>query len=209
MQINERLRAGGAEATYPALAGWIFDQTDDDGKPCSVRWQAADCADGREKALHACGNAIHRWFKGPFKRWLREQSARDEEIRFIENIETRLGAAGDDGDQRLLRSVLLDTVSRIRSGETQPEEKAEAFAVLTRAWTRLIATKTAAEKLTFERDKWETLTCEKFLTWSKDERARAIAESTATNAEKIAQLRGIYFSDVDRLEESGEVELPK
>lgn len=64
-------------------------------------------------------------------------------------------------------------------------------------------------QLSLDRDKFAQETCELFLKWSKDARAREIAESNASNAEKIAQLRQTYFADVDELERSGSVQIPK
>ena len=40
-------------------------------------------------------------------------------------------------------------------------------------------------------------------------KAREINESGLSNSEKIAALRQAFFSDIDALEASGEVELPK
>lgn len=60
-----------------------------------------------------------------------------------------------------------------------------------------------------DQEKFELETCELFLKWSKDARAREIAESNASNAEKIAQLRQTYFADVDELEKSGQVKIPE
>lgn len=51
-------------------------------------------------------------------------------------------------------------------------------------------------------------TCELFLKWFADQAARSIAESSATNADKIARLRERYFKDVEDLEKSGELVLP-
>lgn len=65
------------------------------------------------------------------------------------------------------------------------------------------------EKLKLNQAKFEVQTCERFLTWFKDERAREIAGSGMSNAEKIAALRAEFFRDVDALEASGEVELPE
>lgn len=50
--------------------------------------------------------------------------------------------------------------------------------------------------------------CELFLKWFNDKRAREIAESGLSNAEKIAALRKTYFADVDELEQSGAVQIP-
>ena len=56
--------------------------------------------------------------------------------------------------------------------------------------------------------KFQQATCEFFLQWFNDQKARDIANSTGSNAEKIAQLRQTYFKDVDALQQSGQVKLP-
>jgi hypothetical protein len=65
------------------------------------------------------------------------------------------------------------------------------------------------EQLALDRDKVEILTCEKFLLWSKDKKARDIAESNLSNGDKIQALRQTYYADVEELEKSGEVKLPQ
>jgi len=57
-------------------------------------------------------------------------------------------------------------------------------------------------------EKFERETCELFLKWHKDERAKEIAASNVSNEEKIKQLRLTFFADVDALEQSGAVKLP-
>lgn len=59
------------------------------------------------------------------------------------------------------------------------------------------------------RDKFERETCELYLKWVADAKARAIAEAPISNEEKIAQLRRTYFADIDALEKSGAVQLPE
>jgi hypothetical protein len=76
-------------------------------------------------------------------------------------------------------------------------------------WVRLQREKSRTEAIGLERDKIEVLTCEKFLVWFKDQRAREIAESNISTPDKIKALRQTYFADVEELEKSGEVELPK
>jgi hypothetical protein len=66
----------------------------------------------------------------------------------------------------------------------------------------------AEQNLALDRDKFIRETCELFLKWYGDEKARKIAESDAPNAKKIAQLRQTYFADVDELERSGEGQVP-
>jgi hypothetical protein len=57
-------------------------------------------------------------------------------------------------------------------------------------------------------EKHAVATCEKFLAWFQDAKAREIAESNATNAEKIAALRKTFLSDVEAFEKSGSLVLP-
>ncbi len=61
----------------------------------------------------------------------------------------------------------------------------------------------------FDREKFAVATCELFLKWNADERAKTIATATISNSEKIAQLRQLYFADVDALEQSGTVNIPE
>ena len=67
----------------------------------------------------------------------------------------------------------------------------------------------ATEQLKLEREKFQIAACEFFLAWFKDKKAQEIANSTASNAEKISQLRLEYFKDVDALQKSGKVVLPE
>jgi hypothetical protein len=60
-----------------------------------------------------------------------------------------------------------------------------------------------------DREKFAVSTCELFLKWYAEARAREIAESGLSNAEKIARLRENYFADVDALEAAGTVKLPE
>lgn len=57
-------------------------------------------------------------------------------------------------------------------------------------------------------DKFRRETCEMFLKWFGDQKAREIAESNAPHEEKIKALRATYYADVDELEKSGGVVLP-
>jgi len=76
-------------------------------------------------------------------------------------------------------------------------------------WVRLQREKSRAEAIGLEREKIEIQKCEAFLIWFKDKKARDIAESNISTPDKIKALRQTYFADVEELEKSGEVELPK
>lgn len=65
------------------------------------------------------------------------------------------------------------------------------------------------EQLNLMREKFQIECCETFLAWFKDDKARQIAESSSSNADKIAELRREYFKDVDALQQSGQVKLPE
>lgn len=60
-----------------------------------------------------------------------------------------------------------------------------------------------------DRDKFEVNTCERFIKWSKDEEAKKIVNSKVSHHEKIERLRKHFFKDVDALEKSGKVKIPK
>ncbi|MEI6492061.1 MAG: hypothetical protein WCO94_05895 [Verrucomicrobiota bacterium] len=64
-------------------------------------------------------------------------------------------------------------------------------------------------KYKLDREKFEVESCKRFLSWFKDARAREIADSGLSNADKIARLRETYFADVDKLEAEGGIHLPE
>jgi hypothetical protein len=66
-----------------------------------------------------------------------------------------------------------------------------------------------SEVVATDRERFEVEVCKKFLTWFKDKRAREIAESNMSHADQIAAMRQALFADVDELERSGAVKLPK
>jgi hypothetical protein len=92
-------------------------------------------------------------------------------------------------------------------GATDPD-KLEVANSLFRSVLEVLKLEQKAEEFSFEREKFESACCEKFLEWIKDKRAQSIADSNVSNAEKIQQLRQTYFADVDALQKSGQVKLP-
>lgn len=65
-----------------------------------------------------------------------------------------------------------------------------------------------SEKLQFEKRKWVEESCGKILAAATDAKTREIAAMQVPNEEKIRLLRQHWFSDVDELEQSGQVEIP-
>ena len=102
----------------------------------------------------------------------------------------KLSTAGNADPEFLkLADQLMRTAMEFVSGQTKAAHKERELAV--------------AE------GKFQQATCEFFLKWFNDQQARDIAGSSASNAEKIAQLRQTYFKSVDELEKSGKVVLPE
>jgi hypothetical protein len=105
------------------------------------------------------------------------------------------GADGADGGEAGLGATaeaiegLTRAVASLRRGDQGAEQ------------LRLARERLAQQgaELALARDRFERETCEKFLAWHKDARAREIAEGPASNAEKIAALRKAFFADVDEL----------
>jgi hypothetical protein len=94
---------------------------------------------------------------------------------------------------------MVKSISALRAGDLEDKKLAQR--------DRVIDLK--RKQVALYEDRLQIVTCEKFLAWYKDSKAREIADSAATNAEKIAALRKAYFSDVDEMERSGQVQLPQ
>ena len=65
------------------------------------------------------------------------------------------------------------------------------------------------EMLKLEQNKYRDLVAEKMLDQALREQAERIANSDMSNADKIAAMRKAAFADVDALEATGEIVLPK
>ena len=60
-----------------------------------------------------------------------------------------------------------------------------------------------------DRQKFQRETVELYLKWRSDKKSEQLAERNIPNEEKIEALRKYHFEDVDALEKSGTVKLPK
>jgi len=76
-------------------------------------------------------------------------------------------------------------------------------------WKRIQDAKLKLGLLQLNREKFAAQTCELFLKWYGDKRAKEIADSNLSNADKIAALRQTYFADVEALAQSGKVVIPE
>lgn len=104
------------------------------------------------------------------------------------------GFAGDQA--RLLEQKVFETLAAV---DVDP-----------RVLLALRAQDMKRRELDLAQEKWEVETCRKFIAWSKDARAKEIADNAGlTNAEKIAALRQTYFADVDKAQALGTIALPE
>lgn len=65
------------------------------------------------------------------------------------------------------------------------------------------------EELQIRRDTFQVKTCELFLRWYGDKRLAEIANSNLSNSDKIAAMRQLAFAEIDELQASGKVVIPK
>lgn len=140
-----------------------------------------------------------------FWRWL---DGRKAVVQMNADAEQFRGEFAREAPAATAEQIHIKTVDYLRmKGLREDDRKLLAFAV-TEARKALVLEQNE-QKLAMERERTEVITCRLFLKWFRDARTREIAESNVSNAEKIAQLREFYFSDVDALEKSGEVQLPE
>jgi hypothetical protein len=149
-----------------------------------------------------------------YKSWLAEESDIERDRDKVENSMRLAEALGGTASEKL-KSILAGKLYRLLETISDPleiQQIVKAVQSVTQA-ERLELQRRQVDlrdqALSIERDRFERETCEMFLRWVKDARAREIADSQATNADKIATLRQAFFADVDALEKSGSVELPK
>lgn len=153
---------------------------------------------------------LSNWRLGGYKTWSAHQEKCDAIRAQSETIRRELEAGG----LSVLDKLICDVAGAFT--DVEPVAAARAIAALRNAVTQSERARVDAKRADIaesqarlSRDKFQRDTCELFLRWFKDERARQIADSNATNADKIAALRDAFFADVDALDASGEVELPK
>lgn len=70
-----------------------------------------------------------------------------------------------------------------------------------KSWKRTQDLRLKAGLLKLEQQRFEAQTCELFLKWIEDQRAKDIVESKSANSEKIEQLRQLMFGDLNSAEQ--------
>lgn len=177
-----------------------------------------------QQGVRAYPSAISTWFKQDQKAAIR-RAWEDRVIGALRENNDRLNsvlqASGDSGMAAVivaLEKVALQ-ISVMLSGDQHELPVAGADLESVREQLELVAQtlkpimeyrRLLVQEQAGKRDerRLQDQTCEKFLAWYQDQRAREIAESNAPNEEKIRRLRSEFFADVDALEKSGKVVLP-
>lgn len=129
----------------------------------------------------------------------------------VQEVEAEFAKSPAPGMETLIKlhRVLILKLSTL--GHVEPEYLKLADQLLRTAMEYISGQTKAQHKereLHLTEEKHQIATCEFFLKWFLDKAAQEIASSSASNAEKIAQLRKQYFSSVDALQASGKVVLP-
>ena len=150
--------------------------------------------------------------KSQYKKWLAEQARLDAIRDRADTIRRELDAGG----YSVLDKAIYELAQQISDSDLDPTRAAAAISMMKTAVTAAERAKItsrradlAAQALAIQRKKFEIQSCELFLKWFADARAREIANSQASNSEKIEALRKTYFADVDDLAATGTVEMPK
>lgn len=157
-------------------------------------------ADGIKVSISTLSEFVSWW------RLQRRFAAASERARQIEEM---LRAQDPSMSPEKVRDMgqKIFTLEAVEAGDAKTFVALEALALDQRS--AAFKGKLEAEKLALAREKFEVQTCERFLKWFSDHKARDIAESKLSNAQKIAALRAEYFADVDALEAAGTVVLPE
>ncbi len=167
---------------------------------------------------------LSQWRKGGYADWLKRRD-RLEHTRELAAMSVKLAKAGGgnlaEGAAAILSGKILDVLERLEelignTEEVEGDEKArlhliaEAIDQLTLAVTRLrkgdhtaenlrlLRERLAqsAEALELEQQKFRRQTCELFLKWRDDDRARTIADGPGNAADKIEKLGQAMFGDL-------------
>lgn len=180
----------------------------DDAQEKIMEW----CKEGYEharKQLAADGIRVSVRAIAEFYSWYRLQrrfSDASQRARHVEELLAQKDASLSPERIRELGQVVF-TMEALEEGDKKGYVELE-YLQLARESAKTKAFN-EREKLALAREKFEVQSCERFLKWFKDRKAREIAESNLSNSEKIAALRAEYFADVDELEAAGTVVLPE
>lgn len=136
------------------------------------------------------------WRQGGYLDWLKEQDYLDRVREKHETIRRALEAGGFS----ILDKAIYEVAGNLADSELDPIKVASAISGLKTAVDNSRRTDIAdrradlAEKaLRIQQQKFERDTCELYLKWYSDQRAKEIAEGKSTNTVKVDQLRELIF----------------
>ena len=115
-QINAKLRDN--QETYEKIATWLLGQPiEGEGFPVSTIY------DGTKNPLRCCMTALGRWFQSKhYERWMKDAAMHDDVLRRVRNIETRISAVGDDGEDRFMKGMVLEGMEILCRGEADSKD---------------------------------------------------------------------------------------
>jgi hypothetical protein len=147
---------------------------------------------------------VTRW-----RDWVHREMSQERLNDFSEHMEQALKEFNPDASSDKIREF---TIATIMAESLANGAHKMALAAVDRDQTeRHGRTKAQLEerKVRVAEQRIAQQSCELFLKWYHDQKARDIADSGLSNAEKIAALRKTYFADVDELERTGRVQIPE
>jgi hypothetical protein len=164
---------------------------------------------------------LSEWRNGGFKDWLKssERIAHTKQLAsYAADLARQNGGRLAEGAQAIAGGRIL-ALLEASGGNLPAQELSELINCLTSLrMTEINQAKVdqGALKLQqrdrefkLEREKFELMVCKKALDAGLQSKRDEIAASNLSNEAKIVALRQIYFADVDALEKSGEVKIPK
>lgn len=148
------------------------------------------------------GVATSKSALGEFLGWLqlRGQFREDESTAesLVEQLKKEVPALSEEQlDEMGQRTFSLLSIRRQDLGGFVKVRSARSKAVLEREKLKLreVAEKRLQESLGLQREKFQRETCELFLKWAEDKRAKGIVEKGVSNAEKIERLGELMFGE--------------
>ena len=156
----------------------------------TVKWLREDGLDTSVAAL----SDFYSW------RQLRQQFAEDETTTesLLEQLKREVPNVSDEQLDEIgqrtfsllsLRRQDLSGFMKVRTARTKGEIEKEKLRL------KQVAEERMQGSLTLQRQKFQRETCELFLKWSADQKAREIASGNGSNSEKIEQLGALMFGE--------------
>ena len=165
------------------LDGWLYEE--------NLSYKDVLARLKTEHGLSCSRSALWAWKQNRDEERLLERIARDSR-RSNEVVEAFAAENPqlDSAFTNLLRQVVFNLVS-------SPNPDPKAITLVAGHALKLKDQELKARELAIKEEALQVSTCEAFIRWYKDQRAREIADGKGSNAEKIAALRQRMFADVE------------